>query len=168
MKKTNASAIGLSVALLALSAGGAAGQQTETWQLAEVNGTALPALIEQDGENCREEVLSGTLTMESDGDWTLVTQEREVCGDQVEEESDEEDGRFTAQGESFTFTEEDDDADDDDADDDDADDDDDDDGDDADDDDDGDDADDLASGTRSGTTLTVRLEDGSTVLLFRR
>ncbi len=165
MRKTNA-AMTFSVALVALSAQPVSAQQAETWQLAEVNGMALPALIEQDGENCREEVTSGSLTLESDGGWTLVTQEREVCGDKVEEDSEEEDGRYSTQGVTVTFTEGDDDTDDDDADDDDTDDDDADD-DDGDDDDRGD-ADDLASGTRSGSTLTVRLEDGNTVLLFRR
>ena len=136
------------IALVTLSAGEAAAQ--ETWQLAQINGSALPFVTDQDDDGCREEVVSGTLTLGTDGRWTLATNEREVCGDKVEEETEEEDGRFSADGDALRFTDEDDDDDS------------------SDDDDDGDDFDDLANGTRAGNTLTVRSGDGSTTVVFQR
>lgn len=126
----------------------------ETFRLTEVAGAALPTMIEEE-DGCREEVLSGSLTLNADGSWTLITREREVCGDSVEEEDEQENGRYLVEGDTIRFhddAEDEDDADDDDADDDDED----------------LDLDDLTVGTRSADTLTVRLDDGRTVLVFRR
>ncbi|HEX6587415.1 MAG TPA: hypothetical protein VF039_00220 [Longimicrobiales bacterium] len=139
--------IAIAATIVAFDAQAAAAQQAETWQLAEVNGAALPAVVETDDDGCRDEVVSGTLTLSTGGMWKLTTNEREVCGNRVEEETEEEDGRYTVQGETIRFDDDDDDADDDDGSD--------------------DDVDDFVSATRSGTTLTVRLE-GDRTLVFRR
>jgi len=129
---------------------GVSGQ--ESYQLVQVAGNALPTQIEQEGD-CREEVLSGTLTLDTDGGWELVTRERETCGDQVEEEEESETGAYRAEGDVIRFMDDDEDDDRNEA---------------ADDDDGELDLDDLATGTRSGDGLTVTLEDGQTVLVFRR
>ena len=141
----------------ALVAGGASAAAQEapssdTYRLVEVAGVALPAVLE-DGDACREEVLAGTLTLEADGRWTLDTTEREVCGDVVEEEEEREDGTYEVDGDVIRFLD-DDEGEDDDA-------------------DDADDAEeieleDLSSGTRTDAGLTIRLEDGETILVFRR
>lgn len=129
-----------------------AGSEVETFDLVEVAGSGLPALIEEE-DGCREQILAGRLTLEADGDWSLVTRERETCGDQVEEEEEREEGTYEVQSEAVLFT--DDDGDSGDADD----------GDDADPN--GVDVDDLATGTRTAEGLEVRLEDGN-ILIFRR
>lgn len=123
-----------------------------TYTLAQVEGRALPAVVDTDGA-CRDEVVSGTLTI-ADGTWTLETVERELCeGQAPREDRDTERGRYTLSGGTVTFT--------------------DDDGDDANDDaDDRDDpadvdVDEPATGTLDGGTLTVRLREGQTVV-FRR
>lgn len=133
-----------------------------TYALAQVDGRALPAVVETDGA-CRDELLSGTLTL-ADGAWTLETVERETCDGQAPREDREtERGRYTVSGQAVTFAaaESDDAADADDA-------------------DDADDAagasgtagsdvdvDEPATGTMDGATLTVRLREGQTVV-FRR
>lgn len=135
-----------------------------TYTLAQVEGRALPAVVETDGA-CRDELVSGTLTL-ADGAWTLETVERELCDGQAPREDREtERGRYTLSGGTVAFTA--DDA-----------------GEDADDADDGDadddgartggaadgadvDVDEPASGTVDGGTLTVRLREGQTVV-FRR
>lgn len=149
---------GTACAGVALVAGGASAAAQEapspaTYRLVEVAGGALPAVLEE-ADACREEVLGGTLTLEADGRWTLVTTEREVCGDAVEEEEEREDGTYEVDGDAIRFL--------------------DDDVDESDDPEDGaDDAgeielEDLSSGTRTDAGLTIRLEDGETVLVFRR
>ena len=123
----------------------------ETYRLVQVAGTALPTVVEEDDDGCREEVLAGTLTLETDGDWKLVTRERETCGNDVEEEEDTEEGEYRIEGSAIRFVEEDDDDDDDDA-----------------DETEDVDLDDLATGTRTSDGLTITLEDGETTLVFRR
>ena len=137
------------IALTALAAGDASAQ--EAWQLARVNGSALPAVIEQDDDGCRDELVSGTLTLSGDGTWVLQTRERETCGDDVDEETEREDGRYARDAGAITFTDQDGDSED--ADDEDA--------------DDGIDVDDFVSGSADAGSLTVRLDDGNT-LTFRR
>lgn len=122
--------------------------QDETFRLTEVAKTALPVLIEEE-DGCRDEVVSGTLTLEADGDWVLVTQEREVCGDRVEEDEDREEGRFRIEGTSIHFLGDDDDED-------------------EDSDDDEIDLEDLTTGTRTAAGLTVRLGDSDISLVFRQ
>ncbi len=175
---------GLGTAALALAAersgaqGGASVPSTYTravpgtYTLAQVEGRALPAVVETDGA-CRDELVSGTLTL-ADGTWTLETVERELCeGQAPREDRETERGRYTLSAGAVAFTADDAaDADDpaDDAND--ADD-------PADDANDADDAtddaangadvdiDEPASGTVDGGTLTVRLREGQTVV-FRR
>ena len=133
------------VALTAVAANDASAQSSETWRLSQVDGAALPAVVEQDDEGCREEVLSGTLTLEADGRWKLETVERETCGNEVEEETEDEDGRYTVQDGAIRFGDDDGDVETD-----------------------GNDIDDVARGERTATTLTVRTGDDSRVLLFTR
>lgn len=134
----------------AASAAGQAVSQDETFRLIEVAGKALPAVIEEE-DSCREEVVSGTLTLKADGMWILVTQEREVCGDRVEEEEEREEGKYSIEGSSIQFVDDDDDGD---AEEDDTDDD--------------LDLDDMTTGTRTAEGLTVRLKGSDAVLVFRR
>jgi hypothetical protein len=144
------------IAILAASAGTTAlvaRAQTaaqEVFQLVTVAGQPLPVLLEEDGD-CREELLSATLTLETDGRWVLATNEREVCGNDTETDEDQDDGTYAVEGQSLRFLNDDGDAPD------------------ADDDDDDEDieVDELATGTRSGGDLVVRLADGSTDLQFR-
>lgn len=129
---------------------GAAAAVPGTYTLAQVDGRALPAVVETDGA-CRDELVSATMTL-ADGTWTLETTERELCeGKAPVEDRETERGRYTFAGQAVTFAPA---ADDD-----------------------GDDADtqtagevdveEPASGTVDGGTLTVRLRGGQTVV-FRR
>ena len=139
--------------LLAVSlAGGQASAQVaaeETFHLAQVSGQALPVVTEENGD-CRDELGAATLTLHTDGRWTLTTTEREVCAGATEEEEDREEGRYTIEGETIRFSDEEGDTPEDD----------------------GDDTelevDDLVQGTRSADGLTVRVADGETELQFRR
>lgn len=154
MMKTFALA-GLGAATLAVAAERSGAQHPApgvpgTYTLAQVEGRALPTVVETDGA-CRDELVSATLAM-TDGAWTLETVERELCDGQAPREDREtEQGRYTLSGASVTFTEDDgnDDADD------------------VNDAADGVDVDDLATGTVDGGTLTVRLRGGQTAV-FRR
>ncbi|HEX6037651.1 hypothetical protein [Longimicrobium sp.] len=148
---------GLGTAALAVAATRSGAQNPApgvpgTYTLAQVDGRALPTVVETDGA-CRDELVSATLVL-ADGTWTLEATERELCdGQAAREDRDTEQGRYTLSGTAVTFT--DDDGDDDSADAADA-----------------DDAasvdvDDLATGTLDGGTLTVRLEGGQTAV-FRR
>ena len=122
----------------------------ERYRLVEAAGVALPALIEKEW-NCSEYVTRGTLTLEPDSLWLLRTTIREECGGRAEVETEVESGRYTAQGGTIRFL-----------------------------DDDGRedrdreverdiDLDDLWTGTiASDGTLTVRLEDEKTTLVFRK
>lgn len=141
----------VATAAVLLTAGGAGAQvaSQETYQLAQVAGQALPVVTEENGD-CRDELSAATLTLDTDGTWTLVTTEREVCGQDVDEDEDREDGRYTVDGQTIHFT----------------------------DDDgnvataDGDDSelevDDLVHATRTADGLTVQVADGDTQLQFRR
>jgi hypothetical protein len=146
-------AFGAAAVIVAVDRSGAqdaAAAMADTWTLAQVDGRALPLVVETDG-TCRDELLSATLTL-ADGAWTLDTVERELCdGRAAAEDRESERGRYTLAGTAVTFTEDDDDTDDDarpnaagDV-----------------------DVDELAAGTVDGTTLTVRLREGQTAV-FRR
>ncbi|WP_420126520.1 hypothetical protein [Longimicrobium sp.] len=120
------------------------------YTLAQVDGRALPLVVETDGA-CRDELLSATLTL-AEGVWTLDTVERELCeGQAAKEDRESERGRYTLAGAAVTFTPDDTDRPD------------------------ADDApgavdidvDELATGTVEGGALTVRLHGGQT-LAFRR
>lgn len=153
MKITHSTLLASFVAAAAVAgtADGAAAQVAteETYQLAQVAGQALPVVTEENDE-CRDELAAATLTLATDGTWTLVTTEREVCGQESDEDEDQEDGRYTVAGQTIHFTDDDGDtptAD-------------------------GDDSelevDDLVEGTRTADGLTVRVADGNTQLQFRR
>ena len=143
---------GLAYGVLGTAAPAAAqaASQDETFRLIQVAGKALPAVIEEE-DGCREEVVSGTLTLKADGIWILVAQEREVCGDRVEEEEEREEGKYSIEGSSIRFVDDDSDGD---AEEDDTDDD--------------LDLDDMTTGTRTAEGLTVRLKGSDAVLVFRR
>jgi hypothetical protein len=121
----------------------------ETYQLAQVAGQQLPVVTEESGD-CRDELHAATLTLGTDGRWTLVTTEQEICPQETEEEEDTEEGTYTLEGETIRFMDSDgetpvDDGDDTEL-----------------------EVDDLVQGTRTGEGLTVRVADGETELVFRR
>lgn len=124
----------------------------QVFRLVQVASQALPVEIEK-GWRCREDVTSGTLTLGADGRWQLQTVQRETCGDQTREELESDDGRYTADGQSFRFFDEDGEPHDKDV----------------------DligkdiDLDDMTRGSLTGDgTLTVQLADEKTTLVFRR
>jgi hypothetical protein len=122
------------------------------YTLVEVAGKALPALVEKEWR-CREDVVTGSLTLSDDGRWLLETTTREACGDRNKEDRDRDDGTYSTDGAALAFQ-----------------------------DDDGDtnaergrtvgtdiDLDELESGTIAGDgTLRVQLADERTTLVFRR
>ena len=122
----------------------------ERYRLVTIAGAPLPAVVEKE-RSCREEVTQGSLALGSDSLWTLHLAVREVCGDRSEQESETEGGRYSREGGTIRFH-----------------------------DDDGDDdrdwglghdvdVDDLKTGTVSSEgALTVQLEDGKTTLVFRK
>lgn len=150
-------ALGLGVAAPAAGpAHGQAAAQDRTYRLAEVDGRPLPVTVEEE-DGCREEVAAAALTLRADGEWLLEVDERETCGDAVEEETEEESGTYTTEGDTVRFL--DDDADEDDDEEDEA---------EGDEDDEDElDLDDLDVGTIGGDGLTVRLEDDRATLVFR-
>jgi hypothetical protein len=148
-KPITIAALALGAVAFAAPAAAQSVPQQEIYRLAEVDEAALPVVVEEDGD-CIEEVLSGILTLMPDGTWSFVTQERETCDGEVEEDEDREEGTYRIEGDVVHFDEVDDDDEDDDEDDADL------------------DLDDLVTGTRAANALTVRLEDGRTTLVFRR
>ena len=122
---------------------------TQSYPLIEVAGSALPAEVEKEG-NCRESVTRGDLTLGSDSLWSFRVTLREACGERAEVETETEHGRYSVAGDTVHFFDDDDDDDDRDI------------GDDV-------DLDDLKSGTLAADgTLTVRLEDDRSTLVFRK
>lgn len=116
-----------------------------TYTLTEVNGQALPVTIESRAD-CYEEVVSGTLMLQADGDWDFDYVERKICGSQVvEEDHEEEDGEYSYMGNSIRFSDDTETYDPNDI-----------------------EIDELKTGTLDGDRLMVTLEDGQTVLTFRR
>jgi hypothetical protein len=141
--------LGLAMALAASTPGSADAQVPGTYRLTEVAGSALPAEVEREW-TCRESVTEGTLTLGADSLWSFRFNTHEVCGARTEEEIEQEGGRYTTEGDTIRFH--------------------DDDGGDRDEDRDDDaDLDDLGTATLgSDGRLTARLEDGKTTLVFRR
>ena len=77
-------------------------EPSEIFRLTEVGGQPLPVSYpEEDG--CEEEILGATLFLESDGEWEMEQTKREVCGDDVEEDEDVEEGTYTVQGSTYRF-----------------------------------------------------------------
>ena len=128
----------------------AAAPAAERYRLVEVAGRALPVELDKEW-NCREYVTRGALTLGADSLWSLRATIREVCGDRAEVETEAEGGRYGVQGGTIRFYDDDED-------------------------DDWDwelardiDVDEFETGTLAADgTLTVRLDDGKTTLLFRR
>ena len=133
--------LGLLVCATQLSAQAFAG----SYALYQVNGQPLPVVTDEEN-GCREEVLAATLIIEANGDWRMDYTERETCGTEVEEDEEDESGRYITEGNTIIFS----------------------------DDDESDspadeiDIDELGIGTLSGDVLSVTLEDRRTVLSFRR
>ena len=146
-------ALAVAGGVLAAGADGARAQATGTWTLAEVDGQALPAVVDRDG--CTEEVTEGTLTLGGDGRWTLAVTERETCDGEVDEEREDDDGRYTVEGVTIRFLDGDGDPIEDEM---------------EDDDEEGVDVDveQLGVGTLGDGAMSVRLADGRTTLTFRR
>ncbi|MGH7481866.1 MAG: hypothetical protein ACRELV_06890 [Longimicrobiales bacterium] len=131
------------------SVAGAQAASAGTYELVEVGGSPLPAVVEE-STNCTEHVTSARLELQDDGDWELEIAERETCGAEVEEESESEDGEFDLDGSTIRFRSDDDD-------------------DDVDDDDVGEiEVDELVSATLDGDTLRARVRGSDAVLVFRR
>lgn len=122
----------------------------ERYRLLTIAGKPLPAVVEKE-RSCREEVTRGTVALGADSLWSLHVTTREVCGERSEEEFDTDGGRYSREGSSLRFH-----------------------------DDDGDDdrdwrlgeemdVDDLKTGTVSSDgSLTVQMGDGKTSLVFRK
>lgn len=133
-------------ALTAMVPSASAGRNgaTAEYRLMSVDGKALPVLLGTD-DGCKEFVTAATLTM-ADGKWTLKQDERHECPSGNRTESDSESGKYTVEGNTITFMDEegkrntggkpDDDI----------------------------DLDELDQGTLSGNTLTVRLKEGQSVV----
>jgi hypothetical protein len=77
-----------------------------TFKLVQVGGQALPVEVEK-GWRCREEVTAGALTLGAEGRWMLETTKRETCGDRTKDEIDTDEGRFTTEGQTYSFFDED-------------------------------------------------------------
>ena len=136
-------ALGVALAVAATTA-----PTTQTYRLLEVAGSALPAEVEKVGD-CREYVTRGDLTLGSDSLWSFRVTLREACGERAEVETETEHGRYSVAGDTVQFFDDDDD----------------------DDRDIGDDMDldDLKRGIFAADgTLSVRLDDDQTTLVFRR
>lgn len=78
-----------------------------TWQLVQVNGQALPVFTGA-YENCREYVVSGTMTLMADGTYRAMPMMRDVCTDRGEStrEAEPEMGTYTVSGTTIRFNEE--------------------------------------------------------------
>lgn len=137
----------ITLALLTPVATRAEAQGEQRYRLVEVGGSALPVQVDK-GWRCRDSLTSATLTLGSDSLWSLQYTEREVCGDRAEVEEEHERGRYSVVADTIRFHG----------------------------DDDGDDRDDdeleldeLALATLAADgTLTGRLRDGRTTVVFRR
>lgn len=121
------------------------------YTLAQVAGKPLPVMVDKES-HCEETVTAGTLTLSGENRWRLATVTSEVCGDRTDEDRDSDDGTYRTEGATIRFL-----------------------------DDDGDDSDrdrdlgkeldldELQTGTIADDgTLTVRLADEKTTLVFRR
>ena len=84
----------------------AATSAAATYRLVQVAGRQLPVEIEK-GWRCREDVVSGSLTLDGNGRWQLETTKRETCGSRTREELESDDGRYRAEGQTFRFFDED-------------------------------------------------------------
>ncbi len=114
------------------------------YTLQQVNGQELPVVTETT-DDCRDDILSGTLTLEANGEWQLEYVERETCGADIEEDQEREDGSYTVDGQTVLFSDDTDAFEANDL-----------------------DIDELGTATLNGNELSVTLQDGQTVLVFRK
>ncbi len=143
-------ALAVALVLLTTAAVPVEAQGDQQYRLVQVAGKELPVEVDKD-RSCRESVTRATLTLDADSLWSLRYTKREVCGERAEVENEHEGGRYTVVADTIRFRDDDDDDDDDRDDDDDL------------------DVDDLAVATLAADgTLTARLRDGRTIMVFRR
>lgn len=78
-----------------------------TWQLVQVNGQPLPVFTGA-YDNCREYVVSGTMTLMADGTYRAMPMMRDICTDREEStrEAEPEMGTYTVSGTTIRFNEE--------------------------------------------------------------
>ncbi len=117
---------------------------TGTFTLATLNGQALPTATET-STRCREEIVSGAITLEDNGDWEFAYVERKTCGTDVEEDREREGGDYVLEGQSVRFSDDTDEFKADNL-----------------------DVDELGVGVLSAAGLTITLQDGQTALFFGR
>lgn len=118
------------------------------YKLAQVDSTELPVLVKEDA-SCREEVTEATLTLAADNTWKFEAKVRATCGTEVTEKTETEDGKYTVTAAGIDFepdeeVEE------------------------VDEDPDEFEIDDLATGTIKENVLTVKLDEETKVLVFRK
>ena len=138
--------VGLIVILGAASEVVIAQSAAGTYALVQIGTNTLPATIETE-DNCREEVVAATLTLDTNGTWRMERHERDVCADKTDNEQEVDTGRYRLTGNTIEFL-----------------------------DDDGktqqneegDDLDDLSSGTIEGSVLRVKLGRSEMIAQFRR
>ncbi len=87
---------------LSATAGVAQSPHAGTYELVDIAGNALPAVVETT-DDCTEEVTSAQLVLEADWTFRLEVNERETCGTDVEEDVETEEGVFTMDGETILF-----------------------------------------------------------------
>lgn len=81
-----------------------------SYMLVQVNGRDLPVRFNKD-DDCREEMVRGSLTIRNDGSFTRSLTERETCeGESPEEETETENGRVLRTGNTLTFDNDEDDS----------------------------------------------------------
>ena len=117
-----------------------------TWDLVQVGGKALPAVMEVEGD-CREEIVSAVLTLNVNNTWKLERAERDVCGDKVDEEKETDEGRYRVTGSTIELLDKDGKTQTDEA---------------------GDDLDDFTAGTVANNTITVKLGKTDNTVMFRK
>ena len=139
---------GAALLVVALWTGEARAQSSVvgTWELAQIDGNALPAVLDQDGD-CREEVVSATLTIAPDSTWRLESNERDVCPNKTEDDPQTETGRWRVDGNNIEMLDKAGKSQRDES---------------------GDDLDDVSTGTIDGDTLTLKLGKTDKVVTFRR
>ena len=118
------------------------------YKLAQVDSTDLPVLVREDGD-CREEVTEATLALAADNTWKFEAKVRATCGAEVTEKTETEDGKYTVSAADIDF-EPDEEAEKVDV------------------DPDKFEIDDLATGTLKDNVLTVKLDEETKVLVFRK
>lgn len=78
-------------------------ESSQIFRLTEVGGQPLPVSYPEEG-GCNEEILSATLFLQPGGKWTMEQKKREICGSDVEEDEDVEEGAYTVDGRIYRFT----------------------------------------------------------------